>query len=86
MPDPLTLDALVKAMAKAISGGQCGGPIYEIMALDALAAMLTAAGLTKDALIYVAGVIDDSDNHDHEEQAACITVSALLRALADAAP
>jgi hypothetical protein len=86
MTDPLTLDALVKAMAKAISGGQCGGPIYEIMALDALAAMLAATGLTQDALIYVAGVIDDTDNHEDAGLHACDTVSALLRALAEAAP
>jgi hypothetical protein len=86
MTDPLTLDALVKAMAKAISGGQCGGPIYEIMSLDALATMLATAGLTKDALIYVAGVIDDTDNHEADGLHACDAVAALLRALAEAAP
>jgi hypothetical protein len=80
------MTTLVEAMAKAISGGQCGGPVYEIMALDALQAMLAAAGLTQDALIYAAAAIDDSDNHEDEGQAACTAVSALLRALAEVAP
>jgi enamine deaminase RidA (YjgF/YER057c/UK114 family) len=80
------MTTLVEAMAKAISGGQCGGPIYEIQALDALQAMLAAVGLTQDALIYVAAVIDDTDNHDDEGRAACTAVSSLLRALAEAAP
>jgi hypothetical protein len=48
--------------------------------------MLATAGLTKDALIYVAGVIDDTDNHEDDGLHACDTVAALLRALAEAAP
>jgi hypothetical protein len=48
--------------------------------------MLATAGLTKDALIYVANVIDDTDNYEDDGLHACDTVAALLRALAEAAP
>jgi hypothetical protein len=102
VPEPLTLDALVKAMARDACCpdrpcdaeanprlGYCSAHLFSQSSHAALAAMLARATLSRDDLLFLARRADDAEETragGPHGEAAFRNISALLRALADVAP